>query len=45
LDPERAEATPAPSPGHRDATSAIAVLALEFLILYGLLTHSDEFTR
>jgi hypothetical protein len=24
---------------------AIAVLALDFLILYGLLTHSDEFTR
>jgi hypothetical protein len=27
------------SPGHRDATSAIAVLALDFLILYGLLTQ------
>ncbi len=24
---------------------AIAVLALDFLILYGLLTHSDEFSR
>jgi hypothetical protein len=33
------------SPGHRDATSAIAVRALDFLILYELLTHSDEYTR